>query len=44
MRYYEEKQAEHEEMADYLFWMVVLAACAAMVWAGVEIVNFFRSV
>ena len=39
--YYEQKQIDHEEMADYLFWFVVICAAAACVGAGAEIVKFF---
>ena len=44
MGYYEDKQTEHEEMADYLFWLVVICAAAACIWAGVEMVKFLMKI
>jgi len=42
--YYIEKQADRDEMADYLFWLVTIAAAGAIVWAMVEVIKFFRAI
>lgn len=44
MGYYKQKQEEHEEMAVYLFWLVMIAVSLAVVWMIVEIVKFFGKI
>ena len=40
--YYEQKQAEHDEMAPYLALMFVLGLAACIIWAVVETVQAVR--
>ena len=42
--YYKHKQRGSEEMAEYLFWMVVIFAVLAMIWGGYEIAKFLMAI